>query len=95
MRASSDGIRTTVRWVSHYGFTDSTVERVFQGPKPRRQPTKKLRTSIGEQSRRCDEPCRLRGLAQRQTVMQECERNDVGRTLVSESLLEPCHVISK
>ena len=32
MRTAAHGIRTHVRWVTHYGFTDSTVESYFKIP---------------------------------------------------------------
>ena len=61
-----------------------------QGPKARPQPTKKLQDQIEVQGQRCEGPCRLRGLAHRQTVMRECERSNVGLSLISGSLLVPC-----
>ena len=60
-----------------------------KGRKPSRGPTEKEIVEV--QNQRCDGPCQLRGLAQRPTVMQECER-------VAHSFQERCwylaHVIS-
>ena len=43
------------------------------------------------QSQRCDGPCRLRGLAQCRTLMQNCDRSSVGRTLFLRTVAGTCN----
>ena len=88
MRASTDGIRTNVRWVIPLRLHGQHGRKPFVGQKTRRQPTKKLQTLSGEQSQRC--VIHVGSAASHSACDLECERNNVGRTLFSGSLLVPC-----